>query len=218
MKKKRIFQNDLNNDLNLDSLVDIVSNKVGILIILAVISSILSLQEKKNLLNDEEIPITNIEKIKIPWSHSSQKNSLLFLLRKDRLIFFDRSKVFGRLKEYLSGNKPLPKQINLENFSIKLITGNRHAHCIEFLPNSNVGNWWHQDFRKGGLVQKLKNKFPSEENYFFFWVDADSFSSFREIRKSLWKENFEVGWKPIRNDSILQYCSGNYQKQNFQPQ
>ena len=143
MKKKRIFQNDLNNVLNLDSLVDIVSNKVGILVILAVIIAILSLQEKNNHLNVKEIPITNIEKIKIPWSHSSQKNSLLFLLRKDRLIFFDRSKVFGRLKEYLSGNKPLPKQINLENFSIKLITGNRHAHCIEFLPNSNVGNWWH---------------------------------------------------------------------------
>ena len=218
MRKKRIRQDDSYNILNLDSLVDIVSNKVGILIILAVIIAILSLQEKNNLLNDEEKEISNIEKIKIPWSHSSQKNSLLFLLRENQLIFFDRVKVFRQLSQYLSGKNPLPNLINLENFSVKLTTGSRQAYCIEFLPNSNAGNWWHQDFRKGGLIEKLKNKFPSEENYFFFWVDAASFATFKEIRNSLWEEDFEVGWKPIQNESILQYCSGNYQKKNFQPQ
>ena len=67
-------------------------------------------------------------------------------------------------------------------------------------------------------MQNLKIKFPPEENYFFFWVDAKSFAIFREIRSSLWEDNFEVGWKPIRKGSDLQYCSGNFQKQYFQPQ
>jgi len=217
MRKKRGYLNDTTNILNLDSLVDIVSNKVGILIILAVFIAMLTLIEKNETLNREE-SISNIDKIKIPWAHSSQKNSLLFLIREDRLIFFDRAKVFKRLKNYLSGKKPLPKQISLDNFLIKLNTGIGHAHCIEFIPKTSSGKLWHQVYKKNGLIQKLKKKYPPEENYFFFWVDADSFVIFREIRESLWADNFEVGWKPIQNDSALQYCSGNNQRQKFQPQ
>ena len=72
MGKKKGPLNDNTNILNLDSLVDIFSNKVGILIILAVFTAMITLIEKKNTLNNKE-SISNIEKIKIPWSHSSQK-------------------------------------------------------------------------------------------------------------------------------------------------
>ena len=217
MMKKRVPLNENTNILNLDSLVDIVSNKVGILIILAVFTAMLSVIEKKDTLKKEE-PITDIEKIKIPWAHSSQKNILLFLLREERLLFFDRAIVFKRLKKYLSGKKSLPKQISFENFLIKLTTGNRHANCIEFISKTSSGEFWHQVYKEKGLIQNLKKTHPPEENYFFFWVDAGSFAIFREIRESLWGENYEVGWKPIQNESILQYCSGNNQKQKFQPQ
>ena len=202
MRNKRGSLNEPTNVLNLDSLVDIVSNKVGILIILAVFTSMLTLTEERDSLNNDE-PISNIEKIKIPWAHSSQKNILLFLLREDRLFFFDRALVFKRLKKYLSGKKPLPKQISLDNFLIKLNSGNGHAHCIEFIPKINSGEWWHQVFKEKGLIQTLKKKYPSEENYFFFWVNAGNFAIFREIRESLWEDNFEVGWKPIQNESTL---------------
>ena len=217
MRKKKWSVNETTNFLNLDSLVDIISNKVGILIILAVFIAIFSLiSEKPQLIKDESK--SDIEKIKIPWAHTSQKNSLLFLLKENRLLFFDRALVFKKLKKYLSGKKPLPKQINLENYLIKLTTGNRHAHCLEFIPNNNLGKSQYLINKGNGLIQKLKKKYPSEENYFFFWVDARSFSLFREIRESLWRDNFEVGWKPIRNESILQYCSGNNRKKTFQPQ
>ena len=118
MIKKRVPLNETTNILNLDSLVDIVSNKVGILIILAVFTAMLTLIEERDSLNNDE-PLSNIEKIKIPWARSSQKNILLFLLRDDRLFFFDRAMVFNRLKKYLSGNKPLPKQISLDDFIVK---------------------------------------------------------------------------------------------------
>ena len=134
------------------------------------------------------------------------------------MLFLDRAKVFKRLKKYLSGKKPLPKQIRLDNYLIKLTTGNGHSHCIEFIPKTSSGDWWHQVYKEKGLIQTLKKKYPSEENYFFFWVDAESFAIFREIRESLWKENYEVGWKPIHNETTLQYCSGNNQRQKFQPQ
>jgi hypothetical protein len=218
MRKKRGYLGDLPGLLNLDSLVDIVSNNVGILVILAVFMAMFSLLEKSEQVPEKEQPFENIEKIKIPWSHSSQKNNLLFLLRDDRILYLDRALVYQNFKKYLSGKEALPKQISLNQYSIKLTTGSGHAHCLEFLASPGAGQWWHQLSQHDGLLQSLMKKYPPEENYFFFWVDPKSFELFREIRESLWGQHFEVGWKPVRRESTLRYCSGNEQTRSFQPQ
>ena len=218
MRNKRGYLGDLQGFINLDSLVDIVSNNVGILIILAVFMAMFSLLEKSEQVPTTEQSIENIEKLKIPWSHVSQKNNLLLLLRNDRLLFFDRALVYQRLKKYLSGSHPLPTNISLDQYSIELTAGGGHAHCLEFFPSPRAGQWWHQVSQHNGLMQTLMKKYPTEENYFFFWVDPDSFDLFREIRKSLWEKRFEVGWKPVRIESPLRYCSGDDQTRRFQPQ
>ena len=218
MRKKRVFLSDLQSYLNLDSLVDIVSNNVGILVILAVFMAVFSLMDKRDHVSSEEQPEKQIEKLKIPWSHASQKNSLLILLRDDRLLYLDRALVYQRLKKYLSGKEPLPTELSLDQYSIKLTVGGRHTHCIEFLPSPAAGEWWHKFSRHGGLMQTLMKKYPPEQNYFFFWVDPDSFDLFREIRKTLWEQRFEVGWKPVREESALRYCSGDAQSGRINPQ
>ena len=218
MRKKRAFSDDLQSYLNLDSLVDIVSNNVGILVILAVFMAVFSLMDKREQVSSEEQPDKEIKKIKIPWSHASQKNSLLVFLHDDRLLYLDRALVYQRLKKHLSGKEPLPTELNLDQYSIKLTVGGRHTHCIEFLPSPAVGEWWHNFSRHGGLMQTLMKKYPPEQNYFFFWVEPDSFDLFREIRKTLWEQRFEVGWKPIRDESVLRYCSGDAQSGRINPQ
>jgi len=218
MHRKRGLKGDFQNFLNLDSLVDIVSNNVGILVILAVFMAMFSLLEKNKQDSSNTHPTVNIEKIKIPWSHVSQKNILLILLRSNRLLYLDRILVYQELKKYLSGREPLPKYVNLDQFSIELEVGSGHAHCLKFLPYPGTGKWWHQFSMNKGEMQKLMEKFPPEENYFFFFVDSDSFEIFREIRRSLWIQNFEVGWKPIRIETPLRYCSGIGQVQEFLPQ
>ena len=218
MRGKRTFSGDLQSHLNLDSLVDIVSNNVGILVILAVFMAVFSLMDKREKVSSEEKPDQQIEKIKIPWSHVSQKNSLLVLLHDDRLLYLDRASVYKRLKKYLSGKEPLPTELSFDHYKIKLIVGGRHTHCIEFLPSPAAGEWWHNFYRHGGLMQILMKKYPPEQNYFFFWVDPDSFDLFREIRKTLWEQRFEVGWKPLREGSALRYCSGDAQSGRINPQ
>ena len=218
MRKKRAFLSDLQSYLNLDSLVDIVSNNVGILVILAVFMAVFSLIDKREPVSSEEQPDKQIEKLKIPWSHASQKNNILVLLRDDRLLYLDRALVYQRLKKYLSGKDPLPTEFSLDQYSIKLTVGGRHTHCIEFLPSPAAGEWWHKFSRHGGLMQTLMKKYPPEQNYFFFWVDPDSFDLFREIRKTLWEQRFEVGWKPVREESALRYCSGDAQSGRIDPQ
>ena len=218
MRNKRGYLGDLPSLLNLDSLVDIVSNNVGILVILAVFMGMFSVIKKSEQTPQKEQQYENIEKIKIPWSHASQKNNLLFLLRDDRILYLDRALVYQNLKKYLSSKETLPKQIRLNQYSIKLTTGSGHAHCLEFLPSPGAGQWWHQLSEHEGLLQILMKKYPPEENYFYFWVDPKSFDLFREIRGALWNQQFEVGWKPVRKDSKLSYCSGNDQARSFQPQ
>jgi len=218
MRKKRVFSGDLQSYLNLDSLVDIVSNNVGILVILAVFMAVFSLMDKREQVLSEEQSDKQIEKLKIPWSHASQKNSLLVFLNDDRLLYLDRALVYQRLKKYLSGKEPLPTELSLDKYSIKLTVGGRHTHCIEFLPSPATGEWWHNFSRHGGLMQTLIKKYPPEQNYFFFWVDPDSFDLFREIRKTLWEQRFEVGWKPVREESSLRYCSGDAQSGRINPQ
>ena len=218
MRKKRLFSGDLQSHLNLDSLVDIVSNNVGILVILAVFMAVFSFLDTREQKSLEEQTEKQIEKLKIPWSHTSQKNSLLVLLYDDRLLYLDRALIFQKLKKYLSGREPLPTELSLDQYSVKLIYGGRHTHCIEFLPSPGAGEWWHNFSRHEGLMQSLMKKYPPEQNYFFFWVDPYSFDLFREIRKTLWEQRFEVGWKPVTEESSLRYCSGDTQSGRINPQ
>ena len=218
MRKKRDPFGNFPSLLNLDSLVDIVSNNVGILVILAVFMGMFSISEKSEQLPVEEEAQEQVEKVKIPWSHASQKNNLLLLLRDNRVLFLDRALVYQRLKKYLSGKNPLPKTVSLDQYSVELTTGSGHSHCLIFMPIPGAGQWWHKFSREDGLLENLMMKYPQEENYFFFWVDPKSFDLFRQIRKSLWQQNFEVGWKPVRKESTLRYCSGNNQARIFLPQ
>ena len=67
MRKKRAFSGDFQSYLNLDSLVDIVSNNVGIIVILAVFMAEFSLMDKREQVSSEEQSDKQIEKLKIPW-------------------------------------------------------------------------------------------------------------------------------------------------------
>ena len=96
--------------LNLDSLVDIVSNSVGILIILAVFMALFSYLEFTPETTPDTRVSENPEKILIPWAHYSQKTALLFLVRDNRILRLDRSEYYRKLRKQLNGPNPSPPQ------------------------------------------------------------------------------------------------------------
>jgi len=205
--------------LNLDSLVDIVSNSVGILILLTAFVALLTLTVPLQDTTPETRKLeTPTEKIVIPWSHYSQKSGLFFLLRENQVLHLDRAEVYLTLQERLSGDAAPPTELVLEGYDVTLTPISGHAHCLDFQPKPNAGQWWHDFQRSGGMLERLLDRNRTEETYFFFWVDPDSFELFRDLRQSLWDVNFEVGWKPVRQDSPLRYCSGFGQFRSFQPQ
>lgn len=201
----------------LDSLVDIVSNSVGILVILSVFVALLTLAPQEVSTPDSR-QLEQQEKIVIPWSHYSQKASRLLLLRDNQVVLFDRAAVYRRIREEVTGPGQVPERLDMGNYEVNLMTISGNAHCLDFLPNRDAGRWWHEFKRSGGPMDQMLGQYRPETIYFFFWVHPDSFELFRDIRQLLWNANFEVGWKPVRADTPLRYCTGFGQFRSFQPQ
>jgi len=205
--------------IGLDSLVDIVSNNVGILVILAIFMAIISIVSSPETKTKTEENVTESpKKIIIPWSHHSQKTSLLFVIRHNRLVYLDRTPIYQHMKKQLSTTRKPSTKVRLDSYDIELIPRSNYSHCLEFQTHSNAGYWWHQMIRGQGLLTQLLQQYPPSEFYYFFWVDTDSFELFKEIRQYLRDLNFEVGWKPITSRSPLLYCTGASRSLSFQPQ
>ena len=215
------------NQLNLDSLVDIVSNNVGILIILAIFMAMFSLiqtVETRPTPQEEEQELEITEKVLIPWSKYTQKTSHLFYIKENRLLYLNRSLVYeklykeqrsltGRGTNLQSGSTTYP----FNDYSVTLSAFSSYVHCLDFQPLPGVGEWWHQVIGNQGILTQLQQNYRPEEYYFFFWVDNDSFELFRDVRQYLWNNKFEVSWKPVGRQSPLRFCSGS-RELSFQPQ
>ena len=206
---------------SLDSLVDIVSNSVGILIILAVFMALLSVLESpldEPVSSEETNDLLTVEKKRIPWSHSSQKSSLLFVLQDNRLLYLDRVAAYRSFQSELDGEPELPLKADLDGYRVELTAQSSQNHCLQFFPEAGAGQWWGEVSRADGwLTRLLAEKSPSEV-YLFFWADGASFELMREIREWTWDQRYEVGWKPITERSGLRFCTGLGRSLSFRPQ
>ena len=206
---------------SLDSLVDIVSNSVGILIILAVFMALLSVVESpldEPVSSEKTNDLLTVEKKRIPWSHSSQKSSLLFVLQDNRLLYLDRVAAYRSFQSELDGEPELPLKADLDGYRVELTAQSSQNHCLQFFPEVDAGQWWGEVSRADGwLTRLLAEKSPSEV-YLFFWADGASFELMREIREWTWDQRYEVGWKPITERSGLRFCTGLGRSLSFRPQ
>ncbi len=206
---------------SLDSLVDIVSNSVGILIILAVFMALLSVVESpldEPVSPEETNDLLTIEKKRIPWSHSSQKSSLLFVLQDNRLLYLDRVAVYRSFQSELDGKPELPLKADLDGYRVELTAQSSQNHCLQFFPEADAGQWWGEVSRADGWLTKLLAEKSPSEVYLFFWADGASFELMREIREWTWDQRYEVGWKPITERSGLRFCTGLGRSLSFRPQ
>ena len=206
---------------SLDSLVDIVSNSVGNLVILAVFMALLSVVESpldEPVSPEETNDLLTIEKKRIPWSHSSQKSSLLFVLQDNRLLYLDRVAAYRSFQSELDGEPELPLKADLDGYRVELTAQSSQNHCLQFFPEADAGQWWGEVSRADGWFTKLLAEKSPSEVYLFFWADGASFELMREIREWTWDQRYEVGWKPITERSGLRFCTGLGRSLSFRPQ
>jgi len=205
--------------MSLDSLVDIVSNNVGILVILAVFMALSALinprtQSDPSSAVQEPAP----EKILVPWSHPTSKQHLFLTVQENRIQFFDLRQFFVDLSQRGTSGPPTPVTVQEKGVEIRFFPVTNQVYCLEFRPVRGQGENWLEAQRPQSTWQQVLRDYPAERYVYYFWVSGDSFELFRQLRKSLWERQFEVGWKPTAKQEPLEVCNGFEGSTTFEPQ
>jgi hypothetical protein len=204
----------------LDSLVDIVSNNLGILIILAAFMALFGLIDPASLQEPEQAQarLALPKKLLVPWSHPTHKHPILFVMKGNRILQLDMPGFFKALAEEPRQTRPKAVTIRQEEVTVRFFPVTNQVYCLEFQPKPRTGETWHQAGRPTSRWSRALAGYRPEKFYYFFWVSGDSFELFREVRKRLWDAQYEVGWKPIEKQSPLEICNGFEGATGFQPQ
>lgn len=206
--------------LSLDSLVDIVSNNVGILIILASFMALFALANPagrpgEQVLRTAEPPP---KRLRVPWSHPTTKNTIYLMIRGNRILYVDLRDFYEQLADLPVPRQLRPVDVPMGQVTARFFPVTNQIYCLEFIPKQNAGETWLQAQEPQSAWQQVREQYPAEGYVYFFWVEGDSFELFRGLRGRLWDEQVEVGWKPVLPDQPLALCNGFEGSSAFQPQ
>jgi len=190
--------------INVDSLTDIVSNSVGILIILAVVS----------LIHDN----SKAYQLEIPIEHQSELSPVFIIAKDDSLIVLDTDKIFTNAAIQAtdgaaSGKRIFPLEYGqlfgqIDNeygimFHAQDIEGSKDWHHFNTLeqPNSNLRQQFDLIDPKKQFAYFFVYDEVSESN-----ISGSGFEGFRKAREYLKARQIKSGWKPVDSDNPANIC------------
>ena len=190
--------------INVDSLTDIVSNSVGILIILAVVT----------LIQDN----STAYQLEIPIEHQSELSPVFIIAKDDKLIVLDTDKIFKNAAMQATEGSTGGKRIFPLDYG-QLFGQIDPEHGIMFHAQDIEGNEdWHHftslESNDSTLRQQLNNINPKKQFAYFFVYDevaesnisGSGFESFRITREYLKARHIKSGWKPVDSDNPASIC------------
>lgn len=196
-------------EFNLDSLTDIVSNSIGILVMLAVLT--LLQQEGK------------VFEVSVPIEHASNSAPVVFICREDRVLYVPGKDLFEALLEIapqLNEDDETNTQIGeiratfAKNGDDATKTGER----IILRPGGT--NSWdsREDIVAGRPCPTLEviERIDGKRNHAFFFVfdGDDGMNVFEVVRKRLLGRGVKCGWRPVDDANPIVLAPGDYRKLN----
>ena len=190
--------------INVDSLTDIVSNSVGILIILAVVS----------LIHDN----SKAYQLEIPIEHQSELSPVFIIAKDDSLIVLDTDKIFGNAAMQATDGAAGGKRIfPLEYGQLFGQIDNDHGIMFHAQDIEGSEDWHHfntLEKNNSGLRQQFNKIDPQKQFAYFFVYDevgesnisGSGFESFRKAREYLKSRHIKSGWKPVDSDNPASIC------------
>lgn len=207
--------------LSLDSLVDIVTNNVGILIILSAFMALFALLTPSRALvkSDQPRATPPPPRLEVPWSHPTNKQTLFFVVRDNRIQYVDMKSIYQKMLD----SPPIsragkPVTLSEPGMGVRFFPITNQVYCFEFAPKSGSGETWNEAKAANSRWHQVLSHFSRENFVYFFWVSGDSFELFRDVRKTLLAQQIEVGWKPVKANVPLDICNGFEGSNTFQPQ
>jgi len=197
----------MKNLISLDSLTDIVSNSVGILIIFAVI----------NLIHDNN----KTYQLEIPIEHRTELRPSFFIIKNDSILSLDTDVLFSNATLQATRGAATNERIfALDYFDVlgKIDTSKGmsfYARDTSKWPTFNeLGK------RPSTLTKTMNALDPNKQFAFFFVYDStdddeasgSGFEAFRKAREYLKARRIKTGWQPVNDDAPANICNSQYGK------
>lgn len=197
----------MKNLISLDSLTDIVSNSVGILIIFAVI----------NLIHDNN----KTYQLEIPIEHRTELRPAFFMIKNDSILTLDTDTLFSNATlQATSGAATNERFFALDYFDLlgKIDT----SQGISFYARDTTTWPTFQELGKGNskLTKTLSALDPAKQFAFFFVYDSNDdesastsgFEAFRKAREYLKAKRIKTGWQPVNDETPANICNDRFGK------
>ena len=204
-----------------DALTDIVSNVLGILVILSACFALLAALRSAGpsaRAHPEAARRREAFALEVPWPKLSAKNLVFAALIGGRVQALDLAPVYERLLKRAAPRRPRPVDVEQPGVAIRFYPIANDAYCIRFRPTESFGEAVEAAQAPSSAWQAALRRFPPDRFTFFFWVTPDSFEAFRELRDTLRQDKVEVAWKPVPAGAPLEICQGIESGRGMEPQ
>jgi len=197
----------MKNLISLDSLTDIVSNSVGILIIFAVI----------NLIHDD----SKTYQLEIPLEHETDLSPVFFISKNDRVLKMDIDTIFAnatlRATSKAAANKRL---FSLDYFGLLGKIDDKKGISFFAQDTSQWPKFTELEKRNSSLRTSLESLDPTKQFAYFFVYDntedgssaGSGFEAFRKTREYLKTRFIKSGWQPVNSESPPNICDKSFSR------
>ena len=191
--------------ISLDSLTDIVSNSVGILIIFAVI----------NLIHDD----SKTYQLEIPIEHATELSPVFFISKDDRLLQMDTDKLFANATLQATTGAAANKRLFPLDYSGLLGKIDQDKGISFYARDTSEWDAFQDiDKRQSKLRQKLDSIDPKTHFAYFFVYDSSEdgsgigsgFEAFRKVREYLKTRAIKTGWRPVNSEAPSHICDRSF--------
>lgn len=195
----------MKNLINVDSLTDIISNSVGILIIFAVI----------NLIHDNN----KTYELEIPIEHETELRPAYIISKDDRLLVLNTEQVFLNAAQQTSKGAAANKRIfDLEYQGLFAQIDPEKGISFHARDTEDWSKFTELEKRDSELQKQLNQIDPSQYFAYFFVYDetnlgstaGSGYESFRNARKYLKTRQVKSGWQPVSGEYPPSICDLTY--------
>ncbi len=193
--------------MQLDSFLDVITNCIGVLVVLTVIA----------IINTKYMTFI----VRTPFVRQTNKQPVLLECREEHIIPVNKADIQQRLEVYLDeidkNKAEYNRIIRSTNLELKDV-GDKYYRVdaakllkrdiMALIPNpENQGDSKDVLRNKDTAFQQILQRIDPEKEFVFFLVRPDSFEAFRVARKLLWAKNIEIGWEPLSEGQFISFGS-----------
>ena len=217
---------------NLDSFLDILTNTVGVLMFVGLFISVVAVQSATIVrtplvsstdnkprffeVNGNKVTYLDQEKAQLELSNFSKSlpDCLKPELPTDNLDIYSYNYDYyiQQIQEHQKCVVDKTEQIKdfrvqIPHYEVRVNIDSSLGIVYEPLA-ANTGESARELSQANSKFQSIIKNLNPQTDYLAFIVRPDSFAAFRQAREIAWKQGFDVGWEPMKSDTLIEFSSG----------